>query len=162
MNENIEIQYLYNSPIHLFYKTETLEKTITEFKNKNYTIYDCGGENWTSEPSFHEHIASGLKLPEYYGKNLSALSDCLADMYEEGAPGKLFVFRNFEVLEKNNHEFAEQVLDVFAKASRRFLVQGMKCIIFVQSNNPSISFAPVGATPVLWNDAEWQDAQRGL
>jgi hypothetical protein len=30
----------------------------------------------------------------------------------------------------------------------------------VQSNDPYIKFAPVGATPVAWNDAEWLDSKR--
>lgn len=162
MNENIEIQYLYNSPIHLFYDKKHLEETMNEFKKKNYTVYDFDASEWNSEKIFHEEVAKTLSFPDYYGNNLSALSDCISDMYSAEIPGMIFVFNGFETLEKSNHEFAEQVLDVLADQSRKFLVQGMKYMIFVQSNDPKISFSPVGAVPIVWNNLEWQNATRGL
>ena len=30
--------------------------------------------------SLHEHIKNGLELPDYYGRNLDALHDCLAEI----------------------------------------------------------------------------------
>ena len=46
---------------------------------KEYVIDLMGVE--TAE-SFHERIARELDLPEYYGRNLDALYDCLTDMGE--------------------------------------------------------------------------------
>lgn len=34
----------------------------------------------TDKNSVHECIKNGLELPEYYGKNLDALHDCLLEM----------------------------------------------------------------------------------
>ena len=33
-------------------------------------------------------------------------------------------------------------------------------LALVQSRDPDLRFDPVGATPVVWNDAEWLDASR--
>lgn len=35
-----------------------------------------------SKSEVHEYIAASLGLPEYYGKNLDALRDCLGDISE--------------------------------------------------------------------------------
>jgi hypothetical protein len=35
----------------------------------------------------------------------------------------------------------------------------MMCL--VQSDDPQLSFQMVGATPVMWNDAEWLATKRG-
>ena len=42
----------------------------------------------------HEYIAEKLGFPEYYGKNLDALYDCLTDISEPTAIG-LFIADNF-------------------------------------------------------------------
>ena len=43
------------------------------------TVYlDCA--NLTQRESAHAYLARTLDLPDYYGKNLDALYDCLTDM----------------------------------------------------------------------------------
>ena len=38
------------------------------------------GARMTSREAAHAHIAETLALPEYYGRNLDALWDCLSEM----------------------------------------------------------------------------------
>ncbi|MGV9663746.1 hypothetical protein [Nocardia niigatensis] len=42
------------------------------------------------------------------------------------------------------------------------MLAGEQLIALVQSNDPRFALAPVGATPVIWNDAEWLNSHRGL
>ncbi|MCC2313682.1 hypothetical protein [Cellulomonas xiejunii] len=37
---------------------------------------------------------------------------------------------------------------------------GGRFMCLVQSDDPQIGFQDVGATPVLWNDAEWAESRR--
>ena len=46
----------------------------------NLVILD--GEKITSKEELHRHLAWSLNLPEWYGKNLDALYDCLTDIRE--------------------------------------------------------------------------------
>lgn len=39
---------------------------------------------------------------------------------------------------------------------------GRRMICLVQTDNPRLSFDPVGATPVVWNEAEFLNSRRGL
>ena len=41
------------------------------------------GKKMTDRISAHEYIAKKLSFPEYYGKNLDALADCLSEISEE-------------------------------------------------------------------------------
>lgn len=38
------------------------------------------GRRMTSIEAAHEYLAKTLRLPDYYGKNLDALHDCLTDL----------------------------------------------------------------------------------
>ncbi len=46
------------------------------------TLILNGGE-LNSRYQLHEKIAEGLSFPEWYGRNLDALNDCLTDISEE-------------------------------------------------------------------------------
>ncbi|MGH8960558.1 MAG: PadR family transcriptional regulator [Jatrophihabitantaceae bacterium] len=54
------------------------------------------------------------------------------------------------------------MLNTFADQARRAIVVGNRIICLVQSNDPKLTFEPVGTMPVMWNDAEWLDSKRGL
>lgn len=41
------------------------------------------GEKLETKEAMHDYLAKMLHLPEYYGKNLDALHDCLTDIGEE-------------------------------------------------------------------------------
>lgn len=42
-----------------------------------YIILD--GRKMTGKAELHEYVASALKFPKHYGKNLDALSDCVSE-----------------------------------------------------------------------------------
>jgi hypothetical protein len=60
------------------------------------------------------------------------------------------------------HGYRVEVLDILADDARRFLLFGRRLLVLVQSDDPRITFAPVGATAVSWNPKEWLDGDRGL
>lgn len=41
------------------------------------------GKKMTSRENAHIHLAERLSLPDYYGRNLDALHDCLGDISEK-------------------------------------------------------------------------------
>ncbi len=56
---------------------------------------------------------------------------------------------------------AQIVLDIMADRARSALLFGNQVMCLVQTDDPGLRFEPVGAMPVMWNDAEWLDAKRG-
>lgn len=63
----------------------------------------------------HEEIAKVLKFPDYYGKNLDALYDCLTSDLE--LPLKL-VWKNYPAALKNIGESAELILKTLGDFSK--------------------------------------------
>ena len=48
-------------------------------------MFSCilDGNNITDKDTLHDVLASALPLPDWYGRNLDALYDCLSDIREE-------------------------------------------------------------------------------
>ena len=42
--------------------------------------YILDGSQMTTRESAHEHLAKQLRFPDYYGKNLDALYDCVTNL----------------------------------------------------------------------------------
>ena len=71
-------------------------------------ILDC--ENMTDREKAHEYIADVLEFPDYYGRNLDALFDCLTEMGECS-----ILFINLEALDMLG-EYSGAMLAVFEEA----------------------------------------------
>ncbi|MBE6036426.1 MAG: barnase inhibitor [Clostridiales bacterium] len=74
-----------------------------------YTV-DCS--KMQDRASAHDELARALQLPEYYGRNLDALYDCLMDL-----PECTVVLEHIGALEELG-PYGEHVLDVFQDAAR--------------------------------------------
>lgn len=55
----------------------------------------------------HEYIAQMLEFPEYYGKNLDALYDCLTDICEETQ----ITVMNYDILDYRENAMINTFLD---------------------------------------------------
>ncbi|MGW3542640.1 barstar family protein [Nocardia niigatensis] len=101
-------------------------------------------------------------------RNLNAFNDCMHDVLdrEYGFPaeatGLVMVLTQFDEFAREFPDTAHALLDIFAAQSRSAMLAGEQLIALVQSNDPRFALPPVGATPVIWNDAEWLNSHRGL
>jgi RNAse (barnase) inhibitor barstar len=115
-----------------------------------------------------DDLADRLRFPAYFGRNLDALNDCIRDVasHEYGWPadatGLVIVLRAFDAFATVDRRTAQIMLNIVAHQARTATLFGNRIICLVQSNDPQLSFEPVGAMPVLWNDAELLNSSRGL
>lgn len=65
----------------------------------------------------HKTIQEGLKFPDYYGNNLDALWDCLADI---DAPVEIFIYGTEKLGKEMKEFFKEKVIKVFNQAKDWF------------------------------------------
>jgi hypothetical protein len=164
---DVELTRPAESPfVSLFWRGEVLERAIGILVSMGYHVVRVDAAAWDSEPDLHRDLATALDFPDYYGSNLDALNDCLGDvaMQEYGtspdATGLVLVITGYERFTAAKPGAAQAVLDIFAGQARRAALIGHRMMCLVQSNDPHISFAPVGAMPVMWNDAEWLESSR--
>lgn len=77
------------------------------------SLYLLDGKDMTSKETAFEAIAREMAFPEYFGKNLDALYDCLSERNAETQ----IVFVNTAILEENLGEYAEKILNCFRDAA---------------------------------------------
>ncbi len=66
-------------------------------------IIDTG--KLTSKTAAHDYLADCMSFPDYYGKNLDALADCLSELPKNTA----VIFKNTE----HAGEYGEAIFEVF-------------------------------------------------
>jgi RNAse (barnase) inhibitor barstar len=158
----LDFQLLQSGSITMYWRGDVLAGDLKWFEEHEYRIdqFDCS--EWDNKESLLLAIGEGLKFPDHFGQNLDALNDCLSDLEIPEASGRVIVLRDFDNVSDAMPAVAGVVLDILATNARRFLLFGRRLIIFIQSNNPRIAYASVGAESVGWNPKERLNADRGV
>lgn len=152
----------------MFYSLPVLQDTTGWLNDHGYHVTTLDASAWRLPADMHRALAAALGFPDYYGNNLEALNDCLGDVAagEYGAPsdatGLVLVLMGFDTFAASHRSSAQALLDIFAGQARNAALFGHRMFCLVQSGDPKLTFEPVGAMSVEWNDAEWLDAKRGL
>lgn len=150
-----------NSAVTLFRRPEILDETTGWLREHGYQLITMAATAWRTQADFHRDVKAALDFPDYYGDNLDAFNDCLRDVatYAYGvdpdATGTVLVFTGYDAFTTREPAAAQAILDIVAGAAREAMLLGHRMLCLVQSSNPDITFDPVGATPVDWNQAEW-------
>ena len=166
LSEDRAYELVKNSPVTLFWRTQVLETTLDWLDARRYQLIRLDASEWAAEGDFHRDIQATLDFPVYYGHNLNAFNDCMRDVttYEYGATrdttGTVLVFLSYDAFTKREPRAAQSILDIIATQARNAMLFGHRMLCLVQSNDPDIEFDQVGASPVVWNPAQWMQARR--
>jgi hypothetical protein len=101
----------------------------------------------------HRDFHRTLKLP-HYAPNLDALAEFFDDIAawdyvaDRAATGLAFVFWHYDAFAAKEPRAAHAVLDLYASAARGGALLGHRMVCLVQTDDPELSFPPVGATRV--------------
>src|SRR5215475_2595781 len=95
--QRLDLRLLQNGSIHLYYSLAILAEDVEWLRSHNYRLdnFDCS--RWETKEDMLEELASTLGFPEYYGKNLDALNDCLGDIDVPDDAGRVIVFNRYDV-----------------------------------------------------------------
>jgi hypothetical protein len=154
--------------VNLYFREALVDRDIAALRDAGYRIVDVDACGWADVDKMHRDLADAFDFPEHYGKNWSALNDCLRDVrsfYWDRPTGTLrvvLVLRHFDAFAARCPDEAHLLLDIYARNQRDALIDGDHLICLVQSEDPSLQLAPVGATTAEWNRDEWLDRNRGL
>ena len=160
--QRLDYALLQNGSVSLYFRSELLAEDIAWLSAHDYRIdnFDCAA--WQTKQDMLAAFASTLEFPDYFGQNLDALNDCLSDIDVPENSGRVLVFHRYDDFAAKLPEVAWTVLDIIETNSRRFLLFGQHLITLLQSDDPRIQFQVVGGCPVMWNNREWLDKNRGL
>lgn len=158
----LDYRLLLNGAVHLYHRPEVLAEDLAWFRAHAYEVYSCDCSRWQSEADLHDDIARTLAFFDGYGRNLDALNDSLGDLAVPDDGGVVFHLAHFDCFAAQYPRVAWALLDIIADNSRRFLLRGRRLLALVQSDDPRLEVAPVGASGVGWNPKEWLQSARGL
>ena len=154
--------------VNLYFKPAVLDGDIAALRDAGYRILSVDASAWGDTAAMHQDLANVFGFPSHYGRNWDALNDCLSDVrafYWDLPAGTLrvaLVLKRFDVFAAKYPDEAHLLLDIYAVNQRAALIGGDHLICLVQSDDPSLQLAPVGATEAEWNRAEWLNRNRGL
>jgi RNAse (barnase) inhibitor barstar len=160
--QRLDWRLLQNGSIAMYLRPAVLEDDISWLVENGYRVDRLDCSDWVDPEVAHAALSTALAFPDYYGRNLDALNDCMRDLDVPLEAGRVLVFERFDVPAAALGDFAYVVLDIVAGVARDKLLFGRRLITLVQSNDPALGFPPVGATPVGWNPREWLDSARKL
>ena len=163
----VDFRLVQNTFVTMFWRTSLLDDTLGWLQSHAYHVVEFDAGSWSSDADMYDDVASALDFPDYFGRNLHALNDCMWDV-ASGAygwdasvnTGVVIVLRAFDAFTAVDRSTAQNMLDIFAGQARSAI--GHRIICLVQSDDPRLTFEPVGAMRVRWNDAEWLDSKRDL
>lgn len=159
---------LQNGFVTLFFAPDQFDATKRELAELGYLVVEMDAGTWDTTEAALKAIGSAFDFPDYYGRNINALVDCLRDVatFDYGSDatstGTLVALDRLDVLESRDSNLAQTLLDILADTGRQALLIGHRFIVLARSDDPGLRMGAVGATRVLWNDKEARDSQRGL
>lgn len=175
-DEQLDWTILRDGGVCLYWRPEILVDDLNLLKSNGYRIISFeaaewqSASEWESERLMHESLKARLAFPDYYGKNLNALDECmLDDLAVPDSGGLALVLNHYDRFFKPVHSpssdersTAEVVLSIFAKAVRYHMLFGRRLLILVHSDDPKIQFGRLGGVAASWNHREWLNKNRGL
>lgn len=167
-DQQLDWTILRDGGIALYWRPEVLANDLKWYESYGYTIVQFDAAEWNSEDQMHASLKSHRSFPDYYGRNLDALNDCLwSDLTVPDAGGLVLVLNHYDRFAKaiqiedaGGRSFAQVVLHVFARAVRYQMLFGKRLLVLVQSGDPPIRFDNLAAISADWNPREWFDKDR--
>jgi RNAse (barnase) inhibitor barstar len=158
--DDFDHRLMLDGAIALFRKQAVLDEAIEWFQEHQFLVHIMDAALWQNDDDFHSAVAATLKFPDYYGRNMNALNDCLSDLEVPANSGTVVVLLHYDVFARTDFELAHLILDIFAGNSWYFLVDGCKLIFLVQSDDGLIQLGPLGCREGHWNPREWYTKDR--
>lgn len=160
--QRLDLSLLKNGSVHLYFRPVVLEEDVEWLRGRGYRLdsFDCSA--WGTTEAMHEELADRLEFPDYYGKNLDALNDCLSDIDVPDDGGRALVFHRYDAFAARARQAAWHVLDIIDRNAWLHLLFGRRLLALVQSDDPRLDFPPFGSRVARWNPREWLNLSRGL
>lgn len=76
----VDYQLVADGFVTMFWADHVLEGTLKWLSVNGYQILTLQAGAWRQRADLHRDVAEGLHFPDYYGRNLDALNDCLRDV----------------------------------------------------------------------------------
>jgi RNAse (barnase) inhibitor barstar len=155
-----------DSVVTLYWRESLFDGALAELGSLGYKVIALDAALSHDVDALLFAIGTALDFPDYYGRSLDAVNDCLGDVatYDYGSDpdstGTVVSFRHYDQIVASSRQRAEAILDIFTDRARDGLLFGHRMMVLVQSDDPDLSFGPLGAQRAGWNQQEQMDISR--
>ncbi len=80
LSHPVDYQLVVNGFVSMFWAQHVLDTTLQWLSARDYQLVTLQAGEWRQTKDLHQAFAEALDFPNYYGKNLDALNDCLRDV----------------------------------------------------------------------------------
>jgi RNAse (barnase) inhibitor barstar len=160
--QRIDYGLMQNGSITLYFRPAVLSEEVKALKELNYQIDEFDCTTWNCVAEMHKQIAVKLNFPQYFGRNLDALNDCISDIEIPDESGRVLVLHRFDDFATREQETAWHLLDIITRNSWLWLLEGKRFFALAQSDDPKTRFDNLGLQSTSWNGTEWLNSSRGL
>jgi hypothetical protein len=78
----LDFRLMVNGFVTLFWRVHLLAEATEWMRKHGYTIKSLNAGGWDTDEDLHRDMAAALDFPDYYGRNLDALNDCMRDVVD--------------------------------------------------------------------------------
>lgn len=90
--------------------------------------FDCS--SWADDAAMHDDFSARFAFPDYYGRNLPALDDCLTDTDVLRVPAAAGLVITLEHVDAGPEH--RVVVEILARASRYWSLFGRRIIVLIE------------------------------
>ena len=152
-----------DGPVRLYNDGAVFDSDLAELAGFGYVVHQFDCTSWADDAAMHNDFKTRLSFPDYYGKNLDALLDCLRDARPDLPVGTVLGFRDFDAVSRDTgpvrDSLAWHLLDIASTASWLRSLCGDRLLVLVQAAAGWIA-EPFGAHHATLNNTEWMMAFR--
>ncbi|MEM7326345.1 MAG: barstar family protein [Actinomycetota bacterium] len=146
--------------VQLYRDLRLLDADRIRCAEAGWQIIAVDGGSWPDADAMHDALVDALAFPAYYGRNLDALGDAMADVaegrygFDPQAPGGVLVIHHIDRFLAAQPRVAAALVEVVTDATSRALRFGWPLACFLQSDDPDIHLEPAPPEPIGWNPQE--------
>jgi len=150
-----------NGFVTKFHSAAVVDESLASFRSAGYRIVRLDTASWTDEADLHEALSTALDFPAYYGRNFSALSDCLQDVAEQAYGwtkadrGLIIELDRLDRFRATMPAACRILLDILVDTARLGALLGNRILCVIRSDDPLLDVGPVGGAEPPWNPREW-------
>lgn len=149
----------------MYWRLSVLREDEAALQELGYELSRVDATAWDAD-GLHDAFAANLGFPDYYGRNLDALADCLYDVahgdygWNRDSTGLAVTVEGFGAFTRQNSNLATATAEAMAGAARTGLLFGHRLLWLLEVDDGHFRLGPIGAFQVPWNGREWLDRKR--
>jgi hypothetical protein len=146
--------------VTMFWRERLFDDALAELRALGYKVVELDASAYSDDQAFLVAVGKALDFPDFHGNSLDALNDYLRDVAsleygsDPDSTGTVVAFRHYDRIVSMDAQRAEWVLDIFTDRARDGLLFGHRMMVLVQTDDPELSFGPLGAQSAGWNMRE--------